>query len=328
MQKSALARLCTDSHSAVLEKAWQIFKHDAEYRGLRPQVRFSSELLPAYYHSEVNSIQIIPDGGYFVKSSLSALSGNQAVIPRAMSRAVLNAHFVLGDNAVVDFFDCFNNRYYRLYCQSQQKNDLSAQIEEETFSWNEYQTSITDRLINLSGVVNPFPPIARQNIIQYTGLLGLNISCPLALKALLEDYFQTDFEIERSELEYISVAHCALTLLGRLNCRLGEDILLGKSTPMEGQKLKVKICPRDYRQFLNIQKDRRMSRAIDYMVRIYMGINGKYRLLIKVNSQYLPGARLEKRTLHSQNSQKLGLTTWIPGRAESSQFVEIPMILN
>lgn len=325
MQESTLARLYSGETYVGLESAWQLFKHDAERQKIRPRVRFSAELLPAWYASEASLVSAQTDGSYLIKSSLAAISGNQATLPRALFREVLNAKFDRGDEAAVDFFDSFNNRYFRLYCQSVLKHSLSSQLEEDTFTWNQYQYSMSEMLANLSGMGRKMASFPREHHIQYTGLIGLKLFCPQALKGLLEDYFQADFEIKRSELEYLPVVNDALTRLGHTNCRLGIDTLLGNNTPMVGQKLQVKICPRDYQHYLSIYDDPKMINAIDHLVRSYMGVNGKYRLLIKVNSQYLPRVRLTSNCLQAF---KVGISVWMAARAHEMQFVEMPLVMN
>lgn len=323
MQESTLARLGSDKAYAELSSVWQLFKHNAEHQKIRPKVRFSAELLPAWYGSEVSQVFARADGSYLIKSPLAAISGNQATLPRAFFREVMNTKFDQGDEAAVDFFDGFNNRYFRLYCQAVLKHSLSAQSEEEMFSWNQYQHSMSEMLANLSGMGRKIAAFPRDHHIQYTGLIGLKLFCPVALKALLEDYFQADFEIERSELEYLPVVHDALMRLGHVNCRLGIDTLLGSCTPMVGQKLKIKICPRDYQHYLRIHDDSRMINAIDHLVRSYMGVNGEYRLLMKVNSQYLPHVRLSS---NRQQMFKVGISMWMATRNHEMQFVEMPLV--
>lgn len=322
MQKSTLVRLYAENSYIALEKAWQVFKHDAELNNMRPKVRFSAELLPAWYPSEASQVSVLAGGGYLIKSSLEAVSGNQAILPRALFREAINSKFDQGDEAAISFFDGFNNRYFRLYCQTTLKHCLSAQIEEETFTWNQYQQSTSEILANLSGIGFVVESVPKEHHIQYTGLLGLKLFCPLALKGLLEDYFQAEFEIERSELEYLPVVNSALTQLKLANCRLGIDSLLGRSAPMVGQKLKVKICPRDYQHYLSIHDDQQMINAIDHLVRSYMGVNGKYRLLMKVNSQYLPRIRLSSNRI---KALKVGISSWMTTCAKVTQFVEMPL---
>jgi type VI secretion system protein ImpH len=94
---------------------------------------------------------------------------------------------------------------------------------------------------------------------------------------------------------------------------------------MVGQKLKVKICPCDYLHYLRIYNDPRMINAIDHLVCSYMGVNGKYHLLIKINSQYLPRVRLSS---DHQQAFKVGISVWIASRVSEIQFVEMPLTVN
>ncbi|UTM57054.1 type VI secretion system baseplate subunit TssG [Photobacterium sp. CCB-ST2H9] len=327
MQESAVNRLLSGQFSVALEKAWQVFKHQAALSGRRPEVRFSAELLPAYYPSEVTGVAVNAVSDYTLKASLPALSGSQSTMPRTMFKEALSANFDLGEQAPLDFFDAFNNRYFRLYCQVQHKHDLTAQIEEASFSWNRHRLSVTGMLANLAGQSGHESPIPASHLIQYTGLLGMKLTCPLALKAMLEDYFSAEFAIERSALEYLPLTPCSLTQIGRTgqNRQLGMGALVGKTTPMAGQKLKIKICPRDYDHYLAIRHDKAMIRALDHLVRSYMGVNTKYALYMKVNSEYLPRVRLSGR---SDSALRIGQSAWMNHQTEHRQFVEMPLTLS
>ncbi|ENJ1718510.1 type VI secretion system baseplate subunit TssG [Vibrio sp. Vb2110] len=327
MQESAVNRLLSGQFNVALEKAWQVFKHQAQLAGCCPQVRFSAEWLPAYYHSEVTMVDVDVLSGYILKTSLPALSGCQSTMPRALFKEALSAHFELGDQAPLDFFDTFNNRYFRLYCQVQTKHDLTAQIEEASFRWNQHRLSITAMLANLAGQSGDDAPIPVSHLIQYTGLLGMKLTCPLTLKALLEDYFAAEFAIERSELEYLPLTPCSLTQIGGAgqNRQLGMGALVGKTTPMAGQKLNIKICPKDYNHYLAIRHDKAMIRALDHLVRSYMGVNTKYALYMKVNSQYLPRVRLSS---HSDSALRIGQSAWMNNQTNRRQFVEMPLTLS
>lgn len=324
MQESAVIRLSQGTFEGQLEKAWQIFKHQAHTNGQRPAVNFSAEILPAYYKSEVSQVSSESNGAYTLKTSVASLSGNEGTMPRAMYNQALKARFEQGDEAPLDFFDTFNNRYYRLYCETKQKHELTYQMEEETFHWNRHRQSITEMLSSLAGQSGEVAPMPESHLVQYTGLLGLKLTCPLALKAMLEDYFEAQFEVERSGLEYLPLTPCSLTQLGQSgkNQQLGMGALAGKSTPMIGQKLNIKICPNDYLHYLRIRSDKKMIHAVDHMVRSYMGVNTKYALYMKVNSQYLP--RLKLSGSH-KSGLRIGQSAWMNNQSNSQQFVEMPL---
>ncbi len=324
MQKSAVVGLMQGEFKGQLDEAWQILKHQAHVNDQRPAVNFSAEALPAYYHSEVSKLTFESNGQYTLKTSVASLSGNEGSLPRAMNNQALKAKFELGDEAPLDFFDMFNNRYYRLYCETKQKHQLAYQMEEDTFHWNNHRQSITQILSSLAGQTEEKAPIPESHLVKYMGLLGLNMTCPLTLKTILEDYFKAQFEVEHSGLEYLPLTPCSLTQLGQSgnNQQLGMGALIGKSAPMFGQQLNIKICPKDYQHYLKLQSDSQIIHALDYMVRSYMGVNTKCELYMKVNSQYLPRLKL---SISDKNSLRIGQSAWMSTQTNSQQFVEIPM---
>ncbi|PSV49203.1 type VI secretion system baseplate subunit TssG [Photobacterium indicum] len=327
MQESPLVRFDAMQNRSDLERVWQWFKHKADHLGVRPNVRFSVEQLPAHYHSQVTQVYADRANHYVVKTSLPGLSGSQASMPRSMYQQALVTKFDLGNEAAVEFFDTFNNRYFRLYCQAQLKHDLTSQMEEETFAWNRHQHSLTSMLASLCGVAENSEFLPQQHLVQYTGLLGLKLTCPISMKALLEDYFEAEFQIDHSELEYQPLTPCSLSKLGKSgqNTRLGMGALLGKTTPMLGQKLSIKIRPKDYRHYLAIRQDRKMIKAIDHLVRSYMGINIKYNLYMSVNSQYLPRVKL---TSIAEKGVRIGQSAWMNSRENKKRYVDMPLTIS
>jgi len=326
MQKPVIDLLLSDGFEKQLHKAWQLMKHHAQSMGNRPKVRFISEDLPAHYSSEVTAVYQKPANGWVIKTSVPALSGNQGVLQRSMNKQALSALFDEGNEASLDFYNSFNNRYYRLYCSSMIKHSLVDLMEEETFSWNaqNYQKSISDMLVNLTGAGSQQGDIPASHLIQYTGTIGMKLTCPRVLKNLLKDYFCYEFEVEHSSVEYQPLTACSLTRIGQdgQNLALGMGALIGQSAAMAGQKLRIKVCPASYRQYQEINSNPTLIRAIYQMIKVYLGVNILFSLHMKVNGSYLPGLKL---THNRERGLKLGESAWMEGKNSVTQYVELPL---
>ncbi|WP_028023310.1 type VI secretion system baseplate subunit TssG [Enterovibrio calviensis] len=324
MQKSSLKEWVEHPYLASLQSSWQLVKHHAQAQGVRPNIRFKAARLPAYYHSEIVSVERSMSDDWQITTSLSGLSGAKGVMPRSLYKEAIQAVFDEEDHAMADFFDSFNNRYYRLLCQTENKHNLSAQCEEETFAWASYRPSITGLLTNLHGAAGSPKGIPASHFVQYTGLIGLKVTCPETLRCMLEDYFGYPFDVERSELSYQPISQDALTQIGASgkNRALGFDALIGKKAAMVGQKLDVKIRPQNYEDYRAIGRDKRLVSAINQMVTQYIGVNLKFRLLMKVDGQYLPRLSLSET---QQKGQQLGQSAWIRTQDNKMTFVEMPL---
>ncbi|MBE8166789.1 MAG: type VI secretion system baseplate subunit TssG [Shewanella sp.] len=327
MQKSPINTALQLGDGAELARTWQLLKHKAQNEGVKPKIRFSSESLPAHYQSQVTDVHRTARSGWTMLTGLPALSGNKGSMPRSMYKKALSSWFDVGDEASLDFFNSFNNRYYSLLCQTEIKHDLISQMEEERFDWNSAEQSISNMLSNLSGMGQNIDSIPKSHLIQYTGVMGLKLTCPATLQDILSDYFQSKFEIEHSGLEYQPLTPCSLTSLGSSgqNNQLGSDALIGKNAALVGQRLKIKICPKDYRNYLQIHNDPNIVSAIEHMVRTYMGINFKFKIYMKVNSCYLPRIKLSSA---ADNDIKIGQTAWMDSSGIIQQFVEMPFSAN
>lgn len=324
MQNDTLTRLTSGVFGAELAQTWQILKHEAVLRKDKPKVRFKSETLPAFYSEQMTQLYSSSGFGWVVNSGLSGLFGNKGTMPRVMFKQVLHAHQFLSDSAPIDFFNSFNNRYFRLYCEVEQKHSVVAQIEEENFDWNSHKLPITSMLASLYGASQDHSILAKSQLIQYCGVIGMKLCCPVALKDILQDYFLTQFEVESSGIEYRSMTNCSLTRIGfnGQNQQLGMGALIGKQAALVGQKLNIKICPSSYIHCLRIRQDRNLVQAIGNIVRVYMGIDVKYSLYMKTSSQYLPKVQLTKQVL---TAAKLGQTAWMGNKKQQEHFVEVPL---
>ncbi|PSW05700.1 type VI secretion system baseplate subunit TssG [Photobacterium lipolyticum] len=324
MQKYALTQLLREPYTFDLHRAMQLVKHEAATEGKRPVVSFSASLLPAYQQADIVEVRNPIAGKWEFTCDLPALSGSQGVMPRHSYNESLKELFEQGNNALVDFFNGFNNRYYRLYCQTELKNDLSAQAEEEYFSWNRHGLSLTTMLANLYGDLGNNRTLPSAHLIQYSGLLGLKLSCPHALKDLLADYFEYEFEVDYGDVDYVPLLPCSVTKLGASgqNNQLGFGALVGKSAVTAFQRLEIMIKPNNNQQFNQIRNDSQLVSAVDSFVRHYMGVDIKLKLMIKVDGKYLPGLRL---TTESQTDIRLAQSTWLAPKQITKEHVVMPL---
>jgi len=324
MQKYALTQLRNEPYTFDLHCAMQLVKHEAALLGKRPSVTFSASLLPTYQQADIVEVQNPIAGQWIFTSDLPALSGGQGVMPRHSYNESLKALFEQGNDALVNFFNGFNNRYYRLYCQTELKYSVTAQTEEGCFSWNNHDLSLTSMLANLYGDLNNNSNVAAMHLIQYTGLLGLKLSCPHALQALLCDYFGYNFEVVYSDVDYVPILTCSITKLGvsGQNNQLGVDALLGKSAVTAFHCLNIMLKPNNNQQFNQIKKDKQLVKTVDSFARRYIGVDIKLKMMIKVDGEYLPGLQL---TTDDKTDIRLAQSTWLAPQHVAKQHVVMPL---
>ena len=125
MPKHALIQLRNEPYSFELHCAMQLVKHEAAILGKRPAVTFLASLLPTYQQADIVEVRNPIAGKWTFSCDLPALSGGQGVMPRYSYSESLKVLFEQGNYALVDFFNGFNNRYYRLHCQTELKNNLT-----------------------------------------------------------------------------------------------------------------------------------------------------------------------------------------------------------
>lgn len=325
MQKYALTQLLSAPYTFDVHRAMQLVKHEAASIGKRPVITFSASLLPAYQQSDIIEVRNPIAGEWVFTCDMPALSGSQGVMPRYSYSESLKELFEQGNDALVDFFDGFNNRYYRLHCQAELKHDLVSQAEEEHFSWNKHDLSLTTMLSNLYGDLGHHSSLPATHLVQYSALLGLKLSCPHTLEGLLEDYFEYVFEVTYGDVDYQPLLPCSVTRLGEQkgqNNQLGFGALVGKSAVTAFQRLEIMIKPRNNREFNGIRRDSRLITAIDEFVRHYIGVDIRLKLMMKVDGRYLPGLQL---TNNENTATRLAQSTWLAPQQITKEYVVMPL---
>ncbi|EDM68949.1 hypothetical protein PE36_20130 [Moritella sp. PE36] len=325
MQKSILGSLRCAPYKFELPQAVQLVKHHAAKLGARPELDFITHLLPSYHQSDIVEVQQYTDNSWHFTCDLPALSGSQGVMPRYNYSEALRESFEQGNSALVDFLDGFNNRYFRLYCQTETKNNIVIQAEEERFSWNRHHKSLTTMLSSLAGDTSINTALPQGHLIQYSGLMGSKVTCLTTLKHLLADYFGYEFEVDHGDIEYQPLLGCCLTHLGATgqNNQLGFDALLGKSAVTAFQQLDVKVKP-NHQNFEQLNKNKVLSDAIDAFIRHYMGSNIKINLAMKVAGQQLPACQL---TRDASYGVRLSQSARLASTEITQQYVVMPLKL-
>ncbi len=306
-----------------LVRLWQTLKHIAAKNDNTPDIRFTTELLPAFYHSEINRVQYESDT-WIVEVSSGALFGNDSVLPHYIQNQIIESFVELSDESPKDFFDIFNNRYWKQFCNLSTKHSLSMLLEEETFKWNKYKKGISQLLKCLTGFNCNDSVLPSEHFIQYIGLLGPSQVNPNSLRKILEDYFNCKFELYSSKLEYQKLtlsSLCKIGMSGQMQ-QLGEKLILGKKVPVIGHKLIIKMCAESYEAYIKMQESSSLSKAVRFIVSGYIGTDFKYQIFVKINSKYLSRLQISTKLKHSN---KLGHSTWIYGYENGESYVELPL---
>ncbi|KMV31104.1 hypothetical protein AB733_08990 [Photobacterium swingsii] len=326
MQKPALTLLQETPYAFALPQAVQLIKHQAAQMGQRPFVRFSSCMLPAYQQSDIVDVVLEGANQWLLTCDLPSLSGSQGVMPRHLYIEALKEEFEQGNSALVDFFDGFSNRHYRLHSQTEIKHNLALQAEEEHFSWNRHDVALSQMLANLSGDLGNNSALSSRHLVQYSGVMGLKLSCLDTLRELLTDYFEYEFEVCYGEVEHQALLPCCVTKLGKSgqNNQLGFDALVGKSAVTAFQHLVVTVLPNN-KEFTQIRNDEHLVDAIDGFIRHYMGADIKLKLMMKVCGRFLPGLQLSSK---ENTDIRLAQSTWLAPKQLKQHYVVMPLKQN
>jgi type VI secretion system protein ImpH len=151
----------------------------------------NTTLFPA---SEIQSLTLREGEAPLVRVNFMGLTGPLGVLPLYYTQLVserVRAH----DTALRDFLDIFNHRIISLFYQAWEKYRFS--IEYERGGRDPFSHHLLDFIgLGTAGLQNR-QSVADQSLMYYSGLLGQHPRSAVALRQLLEDYFDVAVEIEQ-----------------------------------------------------------------------------------------------------------------------------------
>jgi len=82
------------------------------------------------------------------------------------------------------------------------------------------------------------------------------------------------------------------------------------------------IKPNNNAQFNKIRHDEKLTQAVNYFVRRYIGVDIKLKVMIKVDGEYLPGLKL---TTNNKTDIRLAQSTWLAPKQAAKEHVVMPL---
>lgn len=288
----------------------------------RESIHFNSHQSLAFPGSEIKNIKRIKNKTniqqWKMKVNLMGLTGPSGVLPFHYTELVLE-RLKLKDEHLMLFLDLFNHRSLSLFFSASIKYRLPLQHErQKLFAHRQTRKDPqTQALLSLIGLGTPGLSerlyTKDESLIYYAGLFTQKIRTDSGLKQILRSHFHIPVEIRQFVGQWQDLIEDVRTRLpdfknptGRNAC-LGRSAMLGKKGWFAQGKIYIILGPLDRQQLKKFAPGTSALKALDELVRLYVGMECDYEFKIRIKRKDIP-TRIQ---LKKDSPPILGWDAWL-----------------
>ena len=259
-----------------------------------------------------------PAPSWRMYTNFMGLTGSVGVMPYHYTELILQ-RLKQKDESLIHFLDLFNHRMISLFYQAGTKYHLPIEYERKKIAPGTKKTrdTHTQALLSLIGLGTPGLTgrlqIKDESLLFYSGLLTQQVRTASGLRQVLQDYFDIPVKIQEFVGQWQELIPDIRTrLASRLmpkgqNARLGQSAMVGHKGWFAQGKIRISLGPLNREQFYRFAPGTKALRALNDMVRMYVGIERDYDFIIEVKRKDIP----KKITLSKNPSPIIGWNTWL-----------------
>ncbi|QDU95003.1 type VI secretion system baseplate subunit TssG [Lignipirellula cremea] len=283
------------------------------------------------------------------------LTGACGVLPRHYTEQLLRMQRRVKGPAgrtLSDWYDLFNHRLVTLFYRAWEKYRVLPAVARGEHELSEPDT-FTQSLFSLMGLGMPglrgrlktwakdtpggpqaVAAIDDLSLLRYGGLLAQRPRSALNLQLLLADYFQVSVQVEQLRGQWLQLDSFSQTRLGLRhgNCKLGEDMVVGARVWDMQSKIRLRLGPLTYEQFVEFLPDhaptseRKAFFALSHLVRLFIGVELDFDVQLVLKREEAPPCQI---TDDPVGGMRLGWNVWLgttegKGDLDDAAFVGDP----
>ncbi len=298
----------------------------------REAVRFRAAPSLGFAPAAVGQVRSAPGGADAAPEmavSFLGLTGPSGALPHHYTTLLLRRARDK-DHALCEFLDLFNHRAVSLFHRAWEKYRLPAAYERAALDAAEDNPDpVTQGLYCLVGL--GFPGLrGRQQVgdeafLYYGGHFSRDTRPASALEEILEDYFHMPARLQQFEGRWLPLEAEDRSYLapsgeaGGMNCRLGEDFIVGERVWDAQSKFRIRVGPLSYAEFRRLTPDGDGLRPLCELTRSYVGAELSFDVQAVLAAGQAPGCRL------GGDGAQLGWNSWVfaaeaPAEADDAVF--------
>jgi type VI secretion system protein ImpH len=253
------------------------------------------------------------------------LTGCMGVMPYHYTELILQ-RLKQKDESLVHFLDLFNHRMASFFYQASTKYNLPIEYERKKLNLNtkKNRDTQTQLLLSLIGLgtkgLNERLNIKDESLLFYSGLFTQQVRTTNGLKQILQDYFAIPVKIQEFIGQWQELIPDIRTRVASRaqpkgqNARLGQSAMIGHKGWFAQGKIRISLGPLNHEQFYKFAPGTKALRALNDMVRMYVGIEHDYDFIIEVKRKDIP----KQITLNNNKRPIMGWNTWLSSPAKTT----------
>ncbi|AMS22357.1 type VI secretion protein [Pseudomonas synxantha] len=285
-----------------LREAHPLLDEDALY----DQLEFQANPSLGFAAHDIDRVQFFMDHGRLrarLRLNVLGLFGAGSPLPAFYAEQALAEQ--PGGNPTRDFLDMFHHRLHRLMLPIWRKYRYRACFQTGA---NDAFSAQMFALIGLGGdAIRRASQLDCKHLLPYLGLLSLRARSAAVIESVLRHYFKHDaLFIEQWVERRVDINPVQRNGLGRANCALGEDLVLGQQVADRCGKFRVQLQALGWQRFHDFLPTGKAHQPLCALVRLATGSPLDYDLRLVL-------ARSEIKALHigQDNVCRLGWTSWL-----------------
>jgi len=251
-------------------------------------VRFRSDLSPVFPRSDLRAFEPGTEGhpphvtvnfmGVATPASYGSLPQRYAEEIRSLVRDK--------NTALRDFLDLFNHRLVSLFFRARALHMPALQIERG--SDNPFERALAAVLgIATAGLAGRLA-LPDRALLARAGLLARRPVPAIVLEALLESTFGLEVDVLEFQPRRYAMTPDDENRLGRANCRLGDDLFLGREITLADARIRLRAGPLDRARFEGLLPGALEHRQFVELVRFATGDGLDFDLQLVLRADEVP----------------------------------------
>lgn len=290
-------------------------------------IRFHTHQTFSFPAAEIKSIKkVIKKSGleqWDMAINFIGLTSVMGVMPYHYTEMILQ-RMKMKDHSLEHFFDLFNHRTISLFYQAATKYKLPIEYERKKLTVqdkdkekNDQHTQVLLSLIGL-GTKNLSNRLYTkdESLIYYSGLFTQKVRTSTGLKQIIQNHFNIPVKIKEFVGQWQELIDDVRTCLpskekpkGLNNC-LGKTVMLGYHGWFSQSKISIILGPLNGDQLQLFSPGTSALKALNEIVRLYVGIEYDYDFKIRINKSDIP----DKTALSKTHPAIMGWNTWLSGK--------------
>ncbi len=282
-------------------------------------IRFHSNQKLEFFSADLSSIyKNTGNSQWNIPVNMMGLTGAAGVMPYHYTELILQ-RLKLKDTSLRDFFDLFNHRTVSLYFQACVKYHLPIEYERKRINTEKPENDLyTNALLSIMGLGTKHLRnrlyTDDESLIYYSGLFSQQVKTASGLKQILQRHFSIPVQIEefigqwQDLIDDVRTRITSRTLPTGQNASLSRSAILGKKAWYAQGKIHIVLGPLDNDTIKHYSPGTKTLKALNEIVRLYVGIECNYDFIIQVKRESIP----EKLTLNKKSPPILGWNACLP----------------